>query len=574
MTNHHKNGGTNTTKDVIYIDVDDEITAIIDKVQSSDKKIVALVLPKRATVLQSIVNMKLLKRSSAEAKKSLVLITAETGLMPLAGSVGFHVAKSLNSKPEVPDAPERASSKVDTVDETDDESDDVALDEHQTVGELSGNAAGPMDDDDTDETIELDDEEHQTGKDSSVKGKLAKLKKFKIPNFNKFRVLLALTVVGVIVLSMVGYAALAVWPKATITIKTNSEAVNASAILTLKAGADTKLDAKQGIILGQIQEVKKTLTQEAPATGQQNNGEKATGTAVMTAKDCSPPYKTPDPLPAGSGITSSGNTYITQEKATFGIDGASDCVYYKANTVNIVAQSGGTKFNISSATFTVSGRSDVAAAGSASGGTDNITKIVTQADIDGAKQKITEQDTKPIQQELKSALIGRSLFAIEVTFGIGTPETKLSVEANVAAEAVTVTQTIAYTMLGVKQEDLEKVVAASVADKIDDKKQSILSHGLADAFFSLQGVNADGASVSIQATVVAGAELNTAAIKKQVAGKKAGDAKELISENPGVTDVVVTYSPFWVSSIPKNTSKITVVVQEPKVTSGNEQSSP
>ena len=54
-------------KDVIYIDVDDEITTIIDKVRSSQSKILALVLPKRATTLQSIVNMKLLKRSADEA---------------------------------------------------------------------------------------------------------------------------------------------------------------------------------------------------------------------------------------------------------------------------------------------------------------------------------------------------------------------------------------------------------------------------------------------------------------------------------------------------------------------------
>ena len=57
-------------KDTIYIDVDDEITAIIDKVITSKHKIVALVLPKRAVVLQSIVNMKLLKRTADEAKKA------------------------------------------------------------------------------------------------------------------------------------------------------------------------------------------------------------------------------------------------------------------------------------------------------------------------------------------------------------------------------------------------------------------------------------------------------------------------------------------------------------------------
>ncbi|MBC7581656.1 hypothetical protein H7097_02175, partial [Aeromicrobium sp.] len=51
-------------KETVYVDIDDEITAIIEKVRSSQQKIVALVLPKRASVLQSIVNMKLLKRTA------------------------------------------------------------------------------------------------------------------------------------------------------------------------------------------------------------------------------------------------------------------------------------------------------------------------------------------------------------------------------------------------------------------------------------------------------------------------------------------------------------------------------
>src|SRR5438132_10479250 len=94
-----------TDKDTIYIDIDDEITGIIEKVRVSGGKVVALVLPKRAAVFQSIVNMKLLKRAADSNKKHLVLITSEAGLLPLAGAAGVHVAKTLTSKPEIPHAP-------------------------------------------------------------------------------------------------------------------------------------------------------------------------------------------------------------------------------------------------------------------------------------------------------------------------------------------------------------------------------------------------------------------------------------------------------------------------------------
>src|SRR5918911_5581071 len=103
--------------DTIYIDIDDEITGIIDKLKASKGKVVALVLPKRAAVFQSIVNMKLLKRAADSSKKHLVLITSEAGLLPLAGAAGVHVAKTLTSKPVIPLAPQAIDDGEETVEE-------------------------------------------------------------------------------------------------------------------------------------------------------------------------------------------------------------------------------------------------------------------------------------------------------------------------------------------------------------------------------------------------------------------------------------------------------------------------
>lgn len=104
-------------KETIYVDVDDEITAIIDKVGAAKGKIVALVLPKRCPVLQSVVNMKLLKRTADKAGKNLVLITSEAGLMPLAGATGLYVAGSPTSKPAIPDTPGAADNEPEDFDE-------------------------------------------------------------------------------------------------------------------------------------------------------------------------------------------------------------------------------------------------------------------------------------------------------------------------------------------------------------------------------------------------------------------------------------------------------------------------
>jgi len=557
---HNANG-----KDVIYIDVDDEITAIIDKLQASEQKIVALVLPKRASAFQSVVNMKLLKRSADHTKKNVVLITSDPNLMPLAGSVGLHVAKSLQSKPEVPDAPEKIDDKPESVEETDEPS----VDKSKTLAELNG---------DEDETIELDDEDDaKPGDDPKKNGKKAManpFKKFKIPNFNKFRMWLIFGGGGLIVLIVLGILAFVVLPKAKVVVSTDSMSFDISQDVRLKTGDNVTVDVAQAIVPAKKQEIKKTVEASSPATGQQNKGEKATGSVVMTSKDCTSPFSNPGDVAAGSGIATGGNTYITQKKANFSLDSAAGgCVYFKSGSVEIVAQTGGTKFNVSSADFTVAGRSDVTASGSASGGTDLIEKVLSQGDIDAAKQKLTTQDLETVKVELEQTLSGEGYTPIPGTLAQTPTNTKQSANAGDKVEEVTVTEEIVYSMLGVKNSDFEGLVAEQVKSKIDLTKQTVTNYGLDDATFTLLKSEADGATVGFQTTVVTGAQLKEDEIKQQVAGKKANQAEELIKAHPGVTSVEVTYSPFWVSSIPKKTSKITVVIEEPQTTSDDSNTS-
>ena len=48
-----------SSKKVIYIEIDDEVTAVYDKVKDINKKHVYIVAPKRSILFQSIVNSRL-----------------------------------------------------------------------------------------------------------------------------------------------------------------------------------------------------------------------------------------------------------------------------------------------------------------------------------------------------------------------------------------------------------------------------------------------------------------------------------------------------------------------------------
>ena len=66
----------------------------------------------------------------------------------------------------------------------------------------------------------------------------------------------------------------------------------------------------------------------------------------------------------------------------------------------------------------------------------------------------------------------------------------------------------------------------------------------------------------MQSTVSTGTQIDQDALKKEIAGKKKGDVQDLIGKLPGVKDVNVSYSPFWVYKTPSNPSKITITVEQ------------
>lgn len=580
-------------KDTIYVDVDDEITGIIEKVSASNGKVVALVLPKRAAVMQSVVNMKLLKLAAEKARRNLVLVTNEAGLLPIAGLVGMHVAATVTSKPVIPPPPDVPSddeddvldepleqkvpalaggedgeeTEADSADETDDAEEDDSEsgdDEGQTVGELAAAAPGTALVAD-----EIADKKTTAAGTAAVASKAVKpkaAKQNKVPNFNRFRLRLILAVTLLILLIGGMIFANTVMPKAKITIKTDASEIESNLDITLAANAK-EMDTEKMVLPALAQSTQKTATQTAPATGQQNNGEKASGSASFSANVCasSGTLDAPDNIPAGSSVSSNGHTYILQEEAAYGSGSPKKgtlCVVYNTNKVKIVALKPGTEYNLgSSASF--SGPNGATGSGTASGGTDNIVKVIAQSDIDGAKAKLAQQDTNSIRQDLAAVLKGKGYIAVDSTFNTGEQQITTSNSAGDKADNVTVTSTIPYTMLGVKQDDLKSLVVANVSKKIDKKKQKILDDGVAKAKFSQQSTGtANNATVSVKVQSVAGPQINVDDIKRQAVGKKSKAIESNIKAIPGVTDVKVDYSPFWVSTAPKNLQKITVQVDK------------
>lgn len=574
-------------KDTIYIDVDDEITGIIDKVANAKHKIVALVLPKRAAVLQSIVNMKLLKRSGDSHKKQLVLITSEAGLLPLAGAVKLHVAKTLQSKPAIPAGPKIPSddlavddddaSAIDNMDDLEDDEvvEDPKVDKAKTVGELAGVAAVGAKLADDDETIELDNDvdapaaDAKAGTKTAAKSKAAKGdKKLKVPNFNKFRkrtIIIGAAIFALIILWILGITVL---PKTKVIIKTDNVSVNTDLVFTASTSAE-ELDQEKSIVPATSKEVKKTDSEKVPATGKKNVGEKATGTVTVKLSNCA---QSSASIPAGTGVSNGGLTFITQSdvslKSFYPVFNCKndDFPQYTSQTVKVTAQNPGDQYNISGGrTFTVAGFGEVSGVDSSamSGGTNKEINVVSDQDVETAKAKLTDKSKAAATSELEKQLEDEDLFPIPETLSASTAAITASPKVGDEATEVTVTSTTTYTMLGVKRDDLKKLVVKSVEDDIDTSKQKVADDGLDKAIFKLgEKASPTDQKINVQTVVSTGAQIDEAALKTEIAGKKKGDVQKIVGAYPGVKEVEVKYSPFWVYKTPKNPSKITLVFEQ------------
>lgn len=543
-----------SSKDNIYIDIDDDITTIIDRVSNTKSKIAALVLPKRASMLQSTVNMKLLKRTADELGKRVVLITSDPSLLSLAGLAGLHVAKTLQSKPQVPAAPLAESDLPIEAGET--ELEDVEIDKELPVGALAGLPNDP------EETIELDNEASVAA--AAVTQKLKPNKRLKVPSFEKFRLRLILGTVIFIGLIVGWFVCFTILPKSRVVIKTDNMIVTTK--LSIVASPSAKaLDNDKKIIPASLKELPKTDSEKVATSGTRDDGTKATGSVTLSLTDCSQDKVI---VPVGTAVSANSLSFTTQTAATLVSTKKGGVCKNDSDataTVAVIAQNAGDKYNLGSRPYQVSNLSNVSASGTNMiGGTSKITKLVSQTDIDAAKQKILGRGSPAASEELQKQLAAENYLSLVDTLQTSKPMITSAPNVNEEGSDVTVTLTISYTMVGMKKDDLKTLVENDIKRQIDSGKQNIIDNGIDKGTVHVVEAPASGETkLTFQSTATAGARQDVDAIKRVIAGKKKGEAVAAIQNRPGIKDVNITYSPFWVASTPKKLSKITVTFEQP-----------
>jgi hypothetical protein len=548
-------------KDVIYIDVDDDVTAVIGKIKKAKEKIVALVPPKRAGSLQSAVNLRLIDRMARADKKQLVLITNNQALIALAASAKIPVAKNLQTKPEVAEV---AALVVDDGDDIIDGS-QLPVGDHAKSAKDKGAAtvASSMRSDDID-AIDLDiDGESVSGPVAAAtvaKSGMAKnaknAKKTKIPNFDTFRKKLILIAGGGVAL-----IALLVWmfvfaPGATVVITASTTPAPVSSTITLGGTAATNFE--EGVVSSASQQIQKEEAVEFEATGEKDVGDKASGTMRLTRTSVS---NQPLTVPAGTQFTSSGVVFISSQAATLaGTSVGPGGIVQDSATVTVEASESGTGSNVSARAYS-SSVSGINARGSAmAGGTSKVAKVVSADDVERAQGQLVGASTDASKDELKKRftngeLVIDSSFTVDRGAIVSTPAVGAEASSGKAKLAVPTT----YTIQAVSKNDLDTYLRKSLESNLDNKdSEKVYSTGVDEA--TVGNFRKDGETLlaSVTSNGSVGPVINEDSIKEQVKGKRYGEVQQSLESINGIKSVDVQFSYFWVRTVPNNTDKISI----------------
>jgi hypothetical protein len=202
------------------------------------------------------------------------------------------------------------------------------------------------------------------------------------------------------------------------------------------------------------------------------------------------------------------------------------------------------------------------------GGSSKVVNVVTQSDIDGAKNELLTNQQVEAKRELAGQFESDD-FVIEASFSENvqevTSDPPIDQEVNGSA---TITVKVTYSELGVKTEQLTSLFKAKESAKINPQTQGslgVVDEGLDAAKISLKDKPAPTTQrFTAEAEALLGPDIDFRALAEQLGGKRYSEAIEIVKGYPGVSGADVKFSPFWVRRVPTNPDKVKVEIKIPE----------
>lgn len=578
----------------IYLESDEEITSVIDKITEAGDQNIALVVAKNSNLLQSLINLKLLAKKATELNIELSIITNNKIGQKLARQVGLNsysslgsVGQTTNIKDDQPVTKKPESEK--TADEVIDgvpihlytpgikvspvnQDNEVTKDEPKPEFKQSKL--------ESDEQIEEDNQDLEEVPEKNIEEKKPELAKDvesieesvtpenDLPaivtrdrgsvTHNRLENIVVpwkaiLIAVGLFAtVSILGFFFL---PRSevTLTLPAKPVSITETLLVTLE---QRELSGNE--IAGVLLTVQKSATREFTATGKRDVGTRAAGNiSIRNCEDTSS-----HSLARGSRVISSERVFLTNAVAVIpaGQFSAGGRVCNSVTvSVAVTAELPGENYNLSGAQFQIpSLRGNFTATGTTSGGQTRQITVLSQEDL----TKVAEETKKQLLEEATKELNGKIGDNMILDGSLWYKLEQESSSKEVGAQTETANYTVNYTFNVISFNLSEiKSYAKTLLLKDSEPGSELMFDGefLPQITFVQHIENKTGFNATVAGSGFLVKKIDRKVVAESIAGKRNSQATEVLKRDFQAKEVKIETSPkWWLDRLPTLSQNIAI----------------
>lgn len=569
----------------LYIETNEEITSIIDRAKSVKSSEIVLVIPKKAAILQSILNLKILKKQLDRQGKTVVIVTSDNLGRNLASRADFIVKQKLERESVTHVARTETRESLDETDEDEISPREIRIQKEELksipnrlrVSDIirKGNddifikiaAAKEEKHQDTSDETDTDKEGVKSTKISALKSmilqdyeeSLPPQKVVLLPNFGKK----LLIIVGTFTLLVVGIVLFLVLPTASIAIEPKTQLITQDLDLAVDKDA-TEVNKSELKIPGAFIEMAKETSKEFDATGKKQVKEKTSGVITVYNEWDS---KSQTLVESTRFLSENGKLFrSTKTVAVPGFKREEGKDITGSIVVPVVADEAGEGSNIKASRFSIPGLKGTVqyekiygvTSESMTGGKTGEITVVSEDDLSKAKKSLEQGLRDELVVEIKSKSEGQSILIDNAIF-INKANFSSSKKVGEEAKSFSLTLKLSGSAMTFQEQhvlDLAKDTLKAPFDKyllVDEPK---LAYGEANADTRNGKMN-----IKVYTETVVASKIDKDSIVNNIKGKNTEELREYFANVNEVNNVDVKFWPSWVKSIPRIDNKVNVDIK-------------
>lgn len=596
---------------VIYLEINDDITSIIEKLQQTPDESIILVIPRRSTLTRSIINFKILKDEAELYHKRIHIATSDKLGQSLAVQAGLSIQEiqeaSAVSENPAPAEPVSQGEKVNIsyniadLREKPQENDNFEIEMHKDL-EMTprvsprSEAIHPEQSAVSDIVKKTFDAQQGSANflDKSINEhreipidhkvmplEIRRLAPEELPamampsraadnRMSVSRVSSATKKIFFAFLACCVIAAIAVvvivLPKAKISIVPKVEPLVVNVDVVVDPAA-TAVDVSQQKIPGKNTKVTKSKSQEFPATGKKKLADKAKGVITVYNEWST----SPQVLVENTRFLSKENKQFRTKKAIVipGMQRVEGEDVPGTNDVEVEAQEAGESYNIDATSFTIPGFTGSIkystiygrSKSKMTGGSTAEVKVVTVNDIASARDTLIKGIGEEMNAQTKQDT-PREYVVIDDSIQTKIDDFQTDANSDAVKDKFTAKITASSNALIFKKDDIDMLVGEFIKSKLGEGK-TVISENSSNVTYKFVSVDKDNKMlISTHIEKEVGWKIDSNDLKDKIKGKNKAELDNIFGNITGIKDAKVWFYPVWVNSVPQNDSQIEISIDK------------